>query len=505
MSHGLNDPRVPEAVASELSPALVEFISGLLARIDALSVEVAELRLENRQLRAENEHLRAENQELRQENAELRERLNERNKTPQNSSLPPSSQHPHAKPAPRKRRSGKKRGGQPGHPQHKRPLIPSEECAEVIPLVPQQCRGCQAKLSGVDLDPKRHQVWEIPEIKPSVTEYQQHRLVCPDCGETTCAELPAGVPTCEAGPRLMALVSLLTAHFRQSKRRTALFLQSILNQPCSASWVVKLEKRMTEVLQSPYGEIVAELPQQPVLGGDETPSKEANRKVWLWVLVAKTFTVFTLRKSRKAATLRELLGTTFPGVVCCDRARMYWRLNRLQWCWAHLKRDFQALVDHPDEAAQKFGRNLMNETDTLFALWRQFRERTLSREELKQQMEPVRQQVERLLNEGLRTPKARWTAICKELIKYRERLWEFLEVEGLEPTNNHSERALRPAVIWRKLSFGTQSANGSRYVETMLSVIETCRQQNRNLLEYLTQAAHAHLLSQPVPSLLPGP
>ena len=149
-------------------------------------------------------------------------------KTPQNSSLPPSTQHPHAKPASPKRKSKKKRGGQPGHEKHERPLIPTDQCDDVQPLKPTECRRCGEKLSGSDPEPLRHQVWELPEIKPHVTEYQRHRLVCPCCGETTCAELPAGVPQGQAGPRLMAFVALLMAYYRQSKRRTAEFLETML-------------------------------------------------------------------------------------------------------------------------------------------------------------------------------------------------------------------------------------------------------------------------------------
>jgi len=177
----------------------------------------------------------------------------------------------------------------------------------------------------------------------------------------------------------MALSALLMAHFRQSKRRTALFLQAILNQPCSAGWVVKLQRWATAALRPSYEQLVAALPAEPLLGGDETATKEAHHKAWLWTFVAKHFTVFTIRPSRAATTIRELLGVTFGGVVSCDRARMYFQVPRLQWCWAHLKRDFQALIDSPDGEAQQHGRELMQQTNKLFNLWRDCRKGTLSR------------------------------------------------------------------------------------------------------------------------------
>ncbi len=200
-------------------------------------------------------------------------------KTPQNSSLPPSSQHPHAKPPGKKPNSKKKRGGQPGHKKHERPLVPTDECDDVQTLKPSACRRCGIKLSGRDPAPLRHQVWELPEITPCVTEDQRHRLVCRGCGETTCAALPADVPTGQAGPRLIALTALLMGCFRQSKSRVTLFLSTILNQPCSTGWVVKLQNQATGALQPVYQELAAQLASEPVLGIDETPITEAAARV----------------------------------------------------------------------------------------------------------------------------------------------------------------------------------------------------------------------------------
>lgn len=172
-------------------------------------------------------------------------------KTPRNSSLPPSVEHPHAKPPRGRKASGKKPGGQAGHPKHDRPLIPTEQCQAVVPLKPETCRRCGETLVGGDPEPLRHQVWEIPEIKPFVTEYRLHRLRCPGCRASTCAELPPGVPRSQAGPRLVALTALLMGCFRQSKRRVALFMGYVLNQPCSHGWVVKLQQQATAALTPP--------------------------------------------------------------------------------------------------------------------------------------------------------------------------------------------------------------------------------------------------------------
>lgn len=441
---------------------------------------------------------------LKAANAELKAEIARLKKTPQNSSLPPSSQHPHAKPAPPPPKSKKRRGGQPGHPRYERALIPAAECQAVVTLKPEACRRCRRPLTGDDQEPLRHQVWELPEIKPLVTEYQRHRLFCGGCGESTCAPLPTGVPASQAGPRLVALTALLMGCFRQSKRRVALFLEQILGQPCSPGWVVKLQNQATAALQPAYDELKHHLPQELVLSIDETPTKEAHSKSWLWTCVAATFTVFAMRPTRAATVLAELVGESFAGVVHCDRAKMYWLFQRLQWCWAHLKRDFQALIDSEDHQAKRLGRDLMRPTRELFRHWGRYRDGTITRRGFQRLMKPIRREVEALLLRGAFSGNPRLYGMCQELCDHRSWLWQFVEVEGVEPTNNASERALRPAVIWRKLSFGTQSASGSRFVETMLSVVETCRQQSKHVFEFVSSAVEAQFAARTSASLLPG-
>ncbi len=246
------------------------------------------------------------------------------------------------------------------------------------------------------------------------------------------------------------------AYFRQSKRRTALFLAALLNQPCCAGLTVKMQQQVTRSLQPPYDELVEQLPAQRHLGMDESPTKEGLHKAWLWTAVAGTFTVFGVRLSRAATLLEEWLGETFDGVITCDRAKMYWAHGRLQWCWAHLKRDFQALVDSDDGRAKRLGHDLMRPTRELFHQWARYRDGTLTRRGWLKRMQPIRHEIDALLLRGAFSDQARLRGMCGPLYDYRDRLWTFIEVEGIEPTNNASERTLRHAVIWRKLSFGTQ-------------------------------------------------
>jgi transposase len=302
----------------------------------------------------------------------------------------------------------------------------------------------------------------------------------------------------------MALTALRMAFYRQSKRRTAEFLATVLGQPCCAATAVKIQNQVTEALRPSYEEAAAQLPTQEHLNIDETATKEENGKAWLWTFVARLFTVFTVRATREATALGVFLGETFGGVVTCDRAKMYWRVERLQWCWAHLKRDFQAMIDTGNPRSKWLGERLRRAACELFEHWADYRSGRISRSALVRRMGPVRRKVERLLLGGMQNGQREVRGTCRELYEHRQWLWTFLRYEGVQPTNNAGERALRHAVIWRKLSFETQSASGSRFVETMLTVIESCRQQNRNAFAFITAAVEAHLAHQSAPSLLPG-
>jgi transposase len=302
----------------------------------------------------------------------------------------------------------------------------------------------------------------------------------------------------------LAFTALLMAFYRQSKRRTAEFLGTLLGQPCCPALTVKMQNQVTSALRPSYEALAAELPTQEHLNIDETPTKQENGKAWLWTFVAQMFTVFAVRPTREATALVVFLTDKFRGIVTCDRAKMYWQVQRLQWCWAHLKRDFQAIIDGGDSRAKHLGQRLRRATCELFEHWADYRAGRISRAALLRRMGPVRRTVERLLLRGTQSNSRSVRGTCRELYEHRQWLWTFLHHEGVEPTNNAGERSLRHAVIWRKLSFGTQSAGGSRFVERMLSVIETCRQQKRDVFSWMVNAVKANLARQPAPSLLLG-
>jgi len=424
--------------------------------------------------------------------------------TPRNSSLPPSTEHPHAKPK-RKPKSGQKRkqGGQKGHTKHTRDLIPPEQCDDVIDCTPDFCRRCGGELQLTESEPLRHQVWDLPPIKPIVTEYRRHRGHCPGCGITTCGELPEGVPTGQCGARLAAFTGLLMGHFRQSKRRTALFLEDLLNTPCSAGWAVKIQNLVADALAVPYEQLRSELCKQSQLFVDESPTKQKNEKAWLWVAVASMFAVFGVFMNRKRESLQKLIGDYSGVILNCDRAKMYFDGKRLQWCWAHLKRDIQKLIDSRDNQVKRLGHDLMRQQKLLFQHWRRYQAGKIKWNTFQKNVRPIRDKFDSLLLRGLFSGNDRLIGFCDELYSRREWLWTFTQIEGIEPTNNTAERALRPAVIYRKLSFGTQSAKGSRYLERILTVSETCRIQGRSVYQYLIATMEASFAGRTAPSLLP--
>ena len=443
--------------------------------------------------------------ELEAKVADLQQQLAEKKSNSRNSSKPSGSEHPHAKPARRKPAGkNKKQGGQQGHKRTMREPIPTEQCDHVVTCSPKSCRGCGGELASSDKDAIRHQVWDLPPIKPIVTEYQLQRGHCNRCGITTCGELPAGVPSGQCGPRLAAFTGLLMGHFRQSKRRSAMFLGDLLNIPCCPAWMVKIQNRVSAAIETPYEQLRSELNSQPQLFVDESPTKEKREKAWLWVAVASMFTVFGIFGNRKRESLKALVGDYQGIILNCDRAKMYFDGKRLQWCWAHLKRDIQKLIDSSDNQVKRLGDDLMRQQKLLFQHWRRYREGEILWSTFQNIVRPIKKEFNSLLLRGVFSGNAKLHGMCEELYERRQHLWTFTLVEGIEPTNNTAERALRPAVIYRKLSFGTQSASGSRYLERILTVSETCRQQGRNAYQFLIEAMQASFASQQPPSLLPA-
>jgi transposase len=435
---------------------------------------------------------------LEQRVRELDERLNQ-NST--NSSRPPSSDAPAVQRAPPRSPSGRPRGGQNGHALQQRPLLPADQTHV---LKPAACRGCGHTLAGNDRRPLRHQVLELPAIQPEVTEYQLHRLQCPRCGLSTCATLPAGVPRGGQGPRLQSVLALMTGAYRLSKRMVQTFCADVFALPICAGQVCALEAQTTAATAAVV-EALREHVQTRPANVDETGWRQERCRGWLWTVVTASVTIFTIALSRAAGVARELVDPSAGQVITSDRFPSYdWLpLRQRQICWAHLQRDFQAMVDRANTGSP-IGEELLCCAEDLFTWWYRVRDGTLSRSTFRQYMSAVRGMVRDQLAAGLGCGCAKTEVVCRNLLALEPALWTFVRVEGIEPTNNAAERALRHAVQWRKTSYGTDSAGGSRFVENILSIVATCRQQGRHVLEFLTQCCEAYVQGKKPPSLLPA-
>ncbi len=437
-------------------------------------------------------------QALQQKVDQLTERLNQ-NST--NSSRPPSSDPPHVKRRPPQPSSGRQKGGQPGHARQQRPLVPPEQVKQAIPLVPSACRKCGQALHGEDPHPRRHQVAETPPVEAEVTEYRLHRLTCTACGTRTCASLPAGVPTGAFGPRLQALLALLAGGYRLGKRPIRQLAHDLFGLSIATGMVAKLERATADALQQPLAELEGYVRTQHA-NVDKTSRREAMHKARLWVVVTPLVTVFHIAATRCGKVAGELLGSAYRQVVTSNRWKAYSGFRRRQLCWSHLRRDFQAMIDRRNSGTP-IGKRLLELSDRMFAWWHRVRDGTLNRSSFQVYISGLRAEVREALLQGAACGCPKTAATCRNLTANEARLWTFVWQEGVEPTNNAAERALRHAVLWRKGSGGTDSSRGSRFVERILSIRETCRQQGRGLLENLVECCQAHLESKNAPSLLP--
>jgi transposase len=422
-----------------------------------------------------------------------------------NSSKPPSSDGPGVERRAAKG-TGRKPGGQPGHPGKKRELLPVEEVDVVVKLVPDRCGRCQGPTVVLADAPQllRHQVTELPPVKPHVTEYQQGHGYCAVCEAWTTAPLPEGVSSSAFGPRLTTLVALLSGQYRLSKRLVQDLLSNLVGVELALGSVSNLEANVSAALEKPVEEARQHVQQADIVHMDETGWREGRRKAWLWVAVATAVTVFVIDASRGASVALRMLGQSFTGFLVTDRWSAYvWAdIHLRQVCWSHLVRDFKGWVERGGEGAV-LGRKLLRQVRRMFAQWHRVRDGTLSRDAFGRWMQQVEREVGRLLTMAKVCPDTKVAGMAKHILKVEPALWTFVQVEGLEPTNNTAERAIRPAVLYRKGCFGTHSPEGSRFVERMLTVVATLRQQKRNVLEFLTTAYEAHLRGQPAPSLLP--
>jgi transposase len=300
------------------------------------------------------------------------------------------------------------------------------------------------------------------------------------------------------------MVALCTGAYRLSKRTTQEVMADLFGLSMSLGTIPHLEQAAVQAVAAPVAAAQAYVRVQPAAHLDETGWREGHARAWLWVAVTTWVTVFVVRLSRGAKVAQELLGERFCGILVTDRWSAYtWYPTRWrQVCWAHLLRDIEAMIERGGRS-QEIGEVLRAQARQMFHAWHRVRDGTLTHAQFRVLMRPMRRAVARGLKAGQTCGVAKTEGVCREVLKVYEALWTFGRVEGIEPTNNAAERAIRPGVLWRKGSFGTQSAQGARFVEAMMTVVTTLKQQHRNVLVYMTEACQAAYTGLPAPSLLP--
>jgi len=471
-----------EAIYAQGREPVVDALLALSARLDAQDAQLAVL---------------AERVE------ELEQRLKRDSRT---SSLPPSQDPPWLGKRGRSRGTGRERGAQPGHVGHGRSLFPLERVTEIVDHWPHQCR-CGQVFGEAEREPAgapaRHQVAELPPLAVEISEHRLQRICCPDCGRTVRAELPAGVPRGCFGPRLQAAIAALTVRNRLSRRQLVQLMDELFGCPIAVGTIDAILTRTGETLERVYESLLEQTRAAGALNIDETGWYLAGEPRTLWGAFSKRTAVLRIASDRGKQHLHGLLGEAFAGVVGSDRFSAYNSLEaeRRQVCWSHLRRDFTFHAELGQGAQETFGLDGLEVTWNVFQAWKQFQQDG-DREALERRVEAIKAQTRPLLEWGSTGKRQRHVhALARNLLKLWPALWTFATVADVEPTNNAAERGLRAAVIYRKLSLGSQSQGGERTTERLLSVDQTCRLQRRSLYAYLSDALSAKTRGDPIPTL----
>lgn len=440
--------------------------------------------------------------------AELMRRLGEDSG---NSNKPPSSDAPANRAARRAKKAGKdkerrKRGGQPGHKGVSRTLVPPEDVDHVCDLYPNECENCWKGLPEVpDTQPRRYQQVDLAPLGRCVTEWRRHAVTCPSCGHRTRARYDGDViPSSPFGPRLVAVVALLTGSYHLSRRKTVGLLRELLGVVLSLGSVSNIEARASAAMEAPVEEAWEEAQRGAVKHTDGTSWYQGGVLKSLWTIATATVTVFAILDDGKGETLKRLFGKR-RGVLVSDRATAlkFWLMKWRQICWAHLLRKFISFSER-DGPAGAVGKELVDYVGVIFANWYELKDGKITRAEFQQRIAPVRKHVEAALERAVAAQIRGVSGSCADMLQHRDAFWTFVDKIGVEPTNNHAEQMLRAFVLWRKRSFGTQSERGNLFATRVMTVVETARKQGKDVLGFLTDCCAAHLTGRAAPSLLAG-
>jgi transposase len=433
--------------------------------------------------------------------AQLERRLN---RSSRNSSIPPSADPPAATPKRGKDPSGRSQGAQPGHRGKGRPLLGAWAVDRVVEYWPERC-GCGHAFAPEERvavgEAVRWQVEELPVTQVQVTEHRAARVCCPGCGKQTRRELPGEVTQSAFGPRFQAAVVTLSTRNRVSRRDVVELCEQLFGSRISTGTVDAILARVSAALAVPHADLLGALRGAGAVNMDETGWRTAGQRRALWGIFDERHAYLHVAPDRHEDHAKTLLADT-KAIVTSDRwwAYAHLPLARRQLCWAHLKRDFAAHAEGL-AAEKEFGEHGLELAGRVFWAWEVF-QHTGDRHELKRTIRRSQREFKPIVGRYSKRARNKYCrGMARNLIKAWPALWTFAAHDGVEPTNNHAERALRSAVIYRKLSLGTQSEGGERRIERLLSAHTTCRLQHRSLFVYLTETLTAHARGDPAPLL----
>jgi transposase len=434
---------------------------------------------------------------LKKENDELKERLNNNSN---NSSLPPSKDFKKKKKT--KKKSTRKRGGQPGHPAHQRIIIPEEKIDQIIDCKPLEMCNCGGKVILKD-KVRRHQVFEIPLPRYEVIEYRIYKGRCSSCHECHKGQLPPGVSWKGFAPRAHSMMSLLTSKYRLSKRLARSWFNDVYQMPVCVGSVSNIEHTVSQSLEAVHEEVGKITREEKIIHVDETGYKECHKSGWSWIASTFNYTYFLLAGSRGKKIAKALIGNYQGRMIISDRYPAYNYLpdENHQICWAHLKRDFQKISER-DGFSGVIGRHLLKAYEKIFNFWKTEYELDSISKQQKKRLKYLKNAMIKWLRKGSRCEHKKTKRTCENILSCAGSLWHFFNIADVSPTNNHAERQLRPLVIQKKLTFGTQSNRGSRFVERIFTVITTCKQQGRDCLSFIIASVQCYFLSEKTPSLV---
>lgn len=453
--------------------------------------------------------LEAEVAALQQRLAAIEAELAKAKKHSGNSSKPPSGDV--VKPKQKGKKPGRPRkrkiGGQPGHARHLRePLKPDELDQEWI-WYWERSPCCDGPLVDAPRPARVLQQIELLEIPVRKEQHTSHAQQCACCGRTFVAPFPEELRKAGLiGPRLTALVGFLHGACHASFSTIRKFFRDVIGVRISRGMLRKLVGKVSASLEDPYEALCAMLPDEPRLNVDETGHKENGRRLWTWCFRAYLYTVYKISPSRGSEVLVEMLGEEFQGILGCDYFSAYRKYMKdfgvlVQFCLAHLIRDVKFLAGHPNKKNRAYGELLVEDLRRLFGVIHR-REQYASPATFRRKLEAARDQL--VWDATRRRPLSKEASnLADRFRENAESYFRFITDPNVEPTNNLAEQAIRFVAMHRRITQGTRSEDGRRWCERIWTVLQTCGQQRRSVLEFLVAAVTAHFRCEPAPSLVP--